>query len=88
MRDVKPTEMTSWLCHLLFLDGQGLHAGAAASWTFALCDLEGALLDGLEGNGEVGGSFMCAHRGDQRCIEHWGQLMGPKSVFVRPWGQG
>lgn len=27
MRDVKPTEMTSWLCHLLFLDGQGLHTG-------------------------------------------------------------
>lgn len=35
MRDVKPAEMTSWLCHLLFLDGQGLHMGAGAWWTFS-----------------------------------------------------
>lgn len=40
MRDVKPAEMTSWLCHLLSFDGQGLQAGAMALWTFALRGLE------------------------------------------------
>lgn len=48
---------------------------------------EGALLRGPEGDGEVGRSFMCAHRGEWRCVEHWGQLMDPKSIFVGPWGQ-
>lgn len=88
MRDVKLAEMTSWLCHLLFLDGQGLHAGAVASWTFALWGLEEHCWGGLEGDGEVGRSLMCAHRREWRCVEHWGRLTGPKSIFVRPWGQG
>lgn len=42
MRDVKPAEMTSWLCHLLSFDGQGLHAGARALRTFALWGSEEA----------------------------------------------
>lgn len=24
--------------------------------------------------------------GEWSCVEHWGQLTGPKSIFVRPWG--
>lgn len=88
MRHVKLAEMTSSLCHLLFLDGQGLHTGAMALWTFALVRPEGALPGELEGNGEVVRGFMGAYRREWRCVEPWGWLTGTESLFVRPRGQG
>lgn len=41
----------------------------------------------MEVNREVGRSFMCAHRTEGKCVENWSWLVGPKSVFERPWGQ-
>lgn len=54
MRDMKPAEMTSWLFHLLFLDGQGFHAGAVALWMFALWGREDHFRVGAGGRWESG----------------------------------
>lgn len=60
------------------------HGGQGLVEFFSL----GAVLGGVEGDREVGRSFICTHSGEGRCVENWSRLMGPKSIFERPWGQG
>lgn len=85
MRDVKPAQMTSWLCHLLFLDRQGLRAGALALWPLALWGMEE---HGWRMLGRWEGASCSLREGEWRGVEHSGQLTRLKSILVRQWGQG
>lgn len=68
MRDMKPAEMTSWLFHLLFFDGQGFHAGAVALWTFALRGREDHFRVGAGGRWEGGKELhVCSQEEVEAC---------------------
>jgi len=49
MRDAKLAEMTSWLCHLLFLDGRGVARGRRGCVDVCSVGPGGALLGGAGG---------------------------------------